>query len=100
MVSKRPWLDPAIKLEQLARMVGTNRTTLTTLIQSHGYEGFNDYIANYRIGAFCEFVKNNRVTNITNVFYDVGFQSSSSAYRHFKRIHKMTPNQYLNSNEL
>ncbi len=97
MTVNEPWRDPNLKLNELARMVYSNRTTVSTVIHTQGYDSFHDYIAKYRIDAFCDYVRDNGLENysISQLFTMVGFQSSSSAFKHFKRIYNMTPSQYI-----
>lgn len=99
MKKQEPWRNPNIKLNELATMVASNRTTISATIHDHGYETFHEYIAQYRIEAFCRLVEENNyvVSNISQLFSQVGFQSLSSAFKHFKRIHNMTPSQYVSS---
>ncbi|MFI3333274.1 MAG: helix-turn-helix domain-containing protein [Rikenellaceae bacterium] len=96
MEKNEAWRDPTIRLESLARQLNSNRTTLALLIHNKSKASFSDFIANYRIEAFCQYVQKHRVPNISDLFFDVGFQSTSSAFKHFRRIHSMTPNQYIN----
>ncbi len=97
MVSREPWRDPEVTIVSLANMIGSNRTTLSAEIQNHGYANYHSFIAVYRLQAFCAMAKSGDVVNVVDSFYAVGFRSMSSAYRHFKTIYGVTPNQFIAS---
>ncbi len=89
------WRNSQFKLEELARAVGSNRTTISTLIHRKSGGSFNDYVANYRIEAFCDLLNGGSEESISTLFQTVGFNSQSSALKHFRRLHNMTPSQYI-----
>ncbi len=95
MKEDEPWRDPHLRLENLAIRVNSNRTTVSALIHSKSGCSFNEYVANYRIAAFCNFVDNQYVENTSSLLFEVGFQSQSSALKHFRRIHNTTPSRYI-----
>lgn len=100
MVKQEPWRAPDLKLEELAQMACTNRTTLSALIRERGGETFNDYISNYRVAAFCHYARNNKIDNVVEALMSVGFRSTSTAFKHFRRVTGLTPSQYLKKLEI
>lgn len=96
MKTKQPWRNPELRISDLAAMLSTNRTTLANEIHAHGYERFYDYIVKYRLEAFCELVKSSHCGNVKTMFFEVGFRSTSGAFKQFKSLHNMTPRQYMN----
>lgn len=96
MNEKELWRNPDLTLDDLARNLCTNRTTLSTLIHQQGYSGYADFINRRRIEAFVEVI--NRVGSCSNtlqLFYDVGFRSKSTALRNFRLYMKCTPSEYI-----
>lgn len=95
MLQQEPWRNPELRLNDLAQMMLTNRTTLSQTIHANGYERFYDYIAKYRIDAFCKKIKTGQYDSIKSAFIEVGFMSKSGAFKQFKLIHNMTPGEYI-----
>lgn len=99
MKSEEPWRDPNITLAILAYAVGSNRTTISTLIQKAGYENFYTYIASYRIEAFCLAARECRVNNIQDTFFEIGFRNRNTALNQFKKQMGITPSDYLRNKD-
>ncbi len=92
-----PWRKPELTISMLATQINSNRTSISNEIHTHSFLSFYDYVAEYRIEAFCKTVKKNHNANITQTLIDVGFNSKSTGFRHFKRLHNCTPTQYIES---
>lgn len=60
---------------------------------------FNDYINELRIKKASKMLQENP-DNITNVAYDCGFESISTFYRHFNKIHGCSPKQFISNYKL
>lgn len=56
MDEKELWRNPDLMLEDLAKNLYTNRTTLSALIQQQGYSGYSEFINRRRVEAFVEAV--------------------------------------------
>lgn len=95
MKTEEPWRSHDLHLNNLAQMMMTNRTTLSQTIHAHGYDRFYDYIAKYRIEAFCRVVDSGDYDSIKSIFISVGFGSKSGAFKQFRLIHNMTPGEYI-----
>ncbi|MDN5552475.1 helix-turn-helix domain-containing protein [Prevotella sp.] len=88
--------NPDISLNSMAASLYTNRTTLSKALRELGYTNFNAYINSLRIEDFINRVKNERIYNYQDIFYNVGFRSRSTAIRNFKQYTGKTPSEYFN----
>lgn len=95
MTPKELWRDPDLTLDDLARNLCTNRTTLSTQIQQQGYSGYYEFINRQRIEAFTEAVNRGSSVNMQQLFYEVGYRSRSTATRNFRLYMKCTPGEYI-----
>lgn len=95
MEEEKPWLDPQLTQPGLAAMLYTNRTTLSGVIRDMGYRNFQEFINYYRIEEFKKIVSEEKIVNIQETFYRVGFRSKSTAFRCFSRFENVTPFNYL-----
>lgn len=95
MTQNELWRDPDLTLDDLARNLCTNRTTLSTQIQRQGYSGYYEFINRRRIEAFIEAVNSGRSVNMQQLFYEVGYRSRSTATRNFRLYMNCTPSEYI-----
>ncbi|MDD2953684.1 MAG: helix-turn-helix domain-containing protein [Parabacteroides sp.] len=96
MEQQQAWTNPNLSLPILAEALHTNRTTLSHTLREAGYD-FYDYIAAYRIRAFCSAVEQGKVISIQAAFFEVGFRSRATAFNQFKKQMGITPSDYLKS---
>ena len=73
IISKRAFLDPDIKMEKIAREVGTNRTYISNAMKSKN--GFNSYINVQRIIFMAKLLKEDADVLIEDAIYISGFKS-------------------------
>lgn len=95
MDEKELWRNPDLTLEDLAKCINTNRTTLSTIIQHQGYAGYSEFINRRRIEAFVETIKSCQSVNMQQIFHEVGFRSKSTALRNFRLYMGCTPGEYV-----
>ena len=74
--------DTNLTLSALARMTGTNRTTLSKFINRHYGKSFNQLLARYRIEAAKKLLANKNF-DIQHIPFEAGFGSRASFYRAF-----------------
>lgn len=84
-----------ITLDSLSNKFGYNKHYFSKMFNSYMNTNLNNYINNIRIKAFIIRYLNNRSANITNLAYEVGFNSKSTFYREFMRIYNCTPKEYF-----
>ena len=73
ITSKKAFLDPDLKMERIAREVGTNRTYISNAMKSKN--GFNAYINRHRIIFMAELLKEDSSVQIEDAIYISGFKS-------------------------
>lgn len=95
MDNEEPWRNPDLTLEDLAKSLHSNRTTLSALIQQQGYSGYSEYINRRRIEAFADALSHGNTVNTLQLFYEVGFRSKSTALRNFRLYMGCTPSEYM-----
>lgn len=95
MDEEKPWRNPNTTIVSLARMLGTNRTTLSLLVKEMGYDSYPSFINRRRITELLKMIKESELTSIEDAFYEVGFRSKVNALRYFRIITDTTPTEYL-----
>ncbi|MEN8194076.1 MAG: two-component regulator propeller domain-containing protein [Bacteroidota bacterium] len=85
--------NPVFSVGQLADDIFVSRSQLYRKFSSVLGEKPNDFIRKYRIKRAADLIKQN-FGNITDVAYEVGFDSLSYFSRCFKKIYKQSPHEY------
>lgn len=99
LTAKRPYLDPELTLEELAKLVGSRKELLSKAINQGMGVNFYRLINDYRIKAFEELAKdpkNNHLTHLA-LALESGFRSKTTFYQAFKTLKQTTPSAYLKS---
>jgi len=96
---KQVYLDPELKTETFAKMLGLHRNQLSKYFTSQG-SSFRATINEYRIRHFLELVKAGKSKHLTilGLAFESGFNSKASFNRIFKASEGQTPNEYLKAN--
>lgn len=89
----RIYLNPRLKLSDVARLAGTNRTYLSKYFNRDNGMTFYDFINNMRIDHACKLLTETD-SKVEDIAYSSGFNSLSTFRRSF--IHRLgcTPTQY------
>jgi len=93
----RPFLEPSLKLGDLAKQLDIPRHELSRII-NHGFgKTFFDFINTYRIRTFIELRKHTPESekSILELAYEVGFNSKSAFNRAFRKIKGSSPSQFF-----
>lgn len=101
--SYRDFLDPELKLGELATRMGTNASVLSRVINSHFGKNFNDFINAYRCAAFLERLRqgDHQHHTLLSIALDCGFNSKSTFNRAFRKVYGYPPGeatQHLGAN--
>ncbi len=98
MEREKPYLDPKLKLSDLATMMSVNTGILSLIINQGAGKNFNDFVNEYRVTEFKSRVKSGDHQNFTllAIALDSGFNSKSSFNAIFKKLTGVTPNQFRN----
>lgn len=83
-----------ISLAKLADMLGTNKTYVSSVINTFAKMSFYDYINSYRIERAISILGNIDDTLIKTLAYDLGYNSLSAFYRAFKNATGCSPSNY------
>lgn len=87
------YADASLSLDEVSRRVGISGPYLSSLFTTLTEEHFLDYLNRYRIERACELLKNTNLS-IAEVGFQVGFNSSSSFIRVFKKYRQVPPGSY------
>lgn len=97
MLSERPYLNPELKLINIADRLNVTPQVLSQILNTRLNTRFNDYVNQFRIDAFKEFVSSSDMSKYTlqTLASKCGFSSYSTFFRAFKDITGHTPNEYI-----
>lgn len=91
----KPWLDPNLKLDGLAKALKIPGHHLTQLLSLREGKNFNEYINEKRVEYACHIMDNEENNNgYTELGHRCGFNSKTTFYRWFKKLRQMTPSEY------
>lgn len=94
---RRHLSDPDFDVNQLARVLGVSRSSLYNKLKALSMVTPNEYIQNARLKAAADLLKQNPEMQITEIAYQVGF-NSLRYFRHcFKASFNQTPQEYRQS---
>ncbi|MFY0598568.1 MAG: AraC family transcriptional regulator [Cyclobacteriaceae bacterium] len=98
MSEKRPYLDPNLKIYELARLTDSPPHVLSSQINQELNMNFYEFVNQYRVDEFKKRIVSEDYAHLTllAIAYDVGFNSKASLNRVFKKQVGLTPSQYLN----
>lgn len=96
MKEQKPFLNPNLDLVTLSRLVGTNRTQLSTTLNRQTGMNFSRWLAEYRVHHLLSLVALRPDSDITALASESGFTSRTSFFRQFRQVTGLTPNQYRN----
>jgi AraC-like DNA-binding protein len=96
MDNEKPYLNPLLSLNDLAKLVAVPAHHLSQVINSCFNQNFFDFINSYRIKESQRLLadKNNGKRTILEVLYETGFNSKSVFNTAFKRHTGMTPSKF------
>jgi len=96
MQEEKPYLDPNLNLNKLAKLLELNPKDLSVVLNIGLGKNFYDFINEYRIEEVKQQLLNPKNSIFTNVgvAYDSGFNSKSTFNALFKKYVKMTPKDY------
>ena len=92
------FLNPKLKLSDVAREVGTNRTYLSRYFNQENGHTFYDFVNNYRI-KYAEDLLKSTSANLQEIADRSGFNSLSTFRRVFAATHGCSPTEYRNTSK-
>lgn len=95
--SERPYLDTAISIIILSKMIDTSPRKLSYVLNHALHTTFYDFVNQYRIDHFLDELKKapNHQYSLFGLAQNCGFKSKSSFYRAFKKYKGVSPSKYL-----
>ena len=94
MDQKEVWRNPDLSLVSMARLCATNVTYLNRIIQQETGSGFKDLINTKRVNCVAQRLREQPDTDIQQAFFDAGYRSRTTAWRNFKNILGVSPQEY------
>ncbi|WP_092747209.1 helix-turn-helix domain-containing protein [Rhizobium aethiopicum] len=90
MEAKKLYRDANLNLDRLARKAGIPARQISGAVNRAMDKNVSQYVNDYRIGEACRLLS---VTekSVTEVMFEVGFQTKSNFNREFRRVTDMTP---------
>lgn len=97
METKKPFLQDDFSLDDLSRMVHTNRLYLSKTINYHAGRNFNRLVNYYRVKYAVDLIKKDSGLKMVEVSQMCGFHSVVSFNTSFKMHEHMTPGEFARS---
>lgn len=96
MRDKKPYLDPDLRIDHVARALKIKRHHLTQVLNEEYNKNFFMYVNGFRIREAQMMMadENNMGKTILRIAFDTGFNSKATFNRIFKMVAGMTPVQY------
>jgi AraC-like DNA-binding protein len=96
METKRPYRDPDLNLDRLARKAVLPTRQISAAINRATGKNVSQFVNDFRIVEACKLLAETDKT-VTAIMLDVGFQTKSNFNREFRRVTDMTPVQWRQS---
>jgi AraC-like DNA-binding protein len=90
MRTQELYRDGGLNLSRLARRAGLPTRSLSTAINRHRGQSVSHFVNGHRIAKACELLLDSDQP-ITQIMFDVGFQTKSNFNREFRRVAGMSP---------
>ena len=95
---KKPYLEPEISLEDVAKDLSINTRLLSQIINQSFKKNFNGYLNEFRINEAIKQLSDIRnKKTIQEIIFDSGFNTVSNFYTEFKKHTGLTPQEFRTS---
>lgn len=96
MIEHKPYLQPQIKIKDLADMMGEASHQISQVINESFGQNFYEFVNMYRVNEAKQLLKNTDFKNytLTAIGFEVGFNSKSAFYNAFKKHTGTTPAKF------
>ncbi|MBN2352028.1 MAG: AraC family transcriptional regulator [Spirochaetales bacterium] len=99
METEKPHVEHDLSLAGLSDLSGIPARSLTETIRASGSDNFYDFVNEYRVREFLDFLSDpvRKSETVLALMFDAGFNSKSAFNRAFKKKTGKNPRQYLKS---
>ena len=94
MEQQQLYLNSNLKLKDLATMLATNRSVISSCINGQRGCSFSQFVAEYRVGYAQELMRCRTDMKMSEVWMESGFSNESSFFRTFKNHTGVTPTEW------
>lgn len=94
MRKEKPFLQPDLRVSDLARLLLTNRDYISRAIRLDKGMSFNEYVNKLRIEHAITLMKNNPQIPVLELSIKSGYTSQASFFRNFKQFTGTSPKQF------
>lgn len=91
--------DVDLNLDRLARRLGIPARQVSVAINQRRMKNFSQFVNEFRVAEACTLLRKTD-KSVTDIMFDVGFQTKSNFNREFRRVTGMTPVQWRNADTL
>lgn len=95
MIEQKPYLNQKVSIESLAKSLGTNKTTLSKLVNDHYGLNFRQVLNSYRVKEAMLLLSKDKTISTEELRVASGFNSISTFTSSFSRFTGCTPGEYL-----
>ncbi len=101
MENEKVFKQNTLNLDVLSEMLGTTRHNTSQVINEHFDINFYDLINKFRIQEAVNIIHNRdeEKKSLIEIAYEVGFNNKVTFNKSFKKIHRVTPTQYIKNFE-
>lgn len=99
MQKEKAFENPELSLTQVAKLLGTNPSLISRVVNQGFQQNFNDFVNQYRIEAVkIKFQQGeHQKQTLIGIAYDCGFNSKATFNRAFKKITGQTPKDFIDA---
>lgn len=94
MDEEKPYLTSTLNIQDVADLLGTNRTYISNCLKKELNQSFPQFIKTYRVDYAKQLLTRHPDKKILAVATEAGFANESSFFRAFKEITGITPNEW------
>ena len=99
MINEQLFLNPALKPNDIATIVGFNSRYISDCINSVKGCSFSQYVNGYRVEHAKQLLREKADIKISTLYTKTGFTNERSFFRAFKLFTGMTPSEWMTSSE-
>ncbi len=94
MQNEKAYLQPGLKVADIASVLEHPTHHISETINGYAGRSFYDLVNRYRVVEAADRLASQLNTSVTEVGFDVGFNSTSTFFTHFKKHFARTPKKY------